>query len=452
MTEQHEAGSRNRFQRYGSNSGVFLRGRAFRGHYVAIVVFLSTGLSIGMAQYSFGEFVEPLQEKFGWSQTEINLSLTFAFVSGLLAPFIGRLSDRYGTRPVMFASLLLIALGFALRPLITELWHWYLFSALVYAGFPGATVLPTGKMVGLWFPETRGRVMGAVTSGNNFGGVTMPVLAATLISFANWEWAYVGFALIMVALAVVALIVIQETPEEVERARIKTGRGPLPGGGRSALAGMSLQAATRTSAFWLVLVGLTAAMFTYQGVLTQLRQHFGENGFEPALATSAVTIIAAMGIGSKLVFGRATERFSARKATAVSVSLQAAGVALMIIPGNAVVLWAGIIVFGLGFGGLGALIVLVVQETFGLREFGSLMGIFQMASIISISGGPWLAGAIHDSNGSYDVAFGVIIGIFILGVVTLLLARQPDWGDSPQPEDSGSERSGAPQPDAASAD
>ncbi len=404
------------------------RGGPFHGYYVAIVVFLSTGLSIGMAQYSFGEFAGPLQEQFGWSQTEINLSLTFAFISGILAPFVGRLSDRYGTRPVMFFSLLSIALGFALRPLISELWHWYLFSALVYAGFPGATVLPSGKMVGLWFPETRGRVMGAVTAGNNFGGVTMPALAATIISFATWEWAYVAYALIMVALALVALVIIRERTEDVDKERLRTGRKPLPDGGRGAHAGMSLQVSLRTSAFWLVLIGLTCAMFTYQGVLTQLRQHFGENGFEPALATSAVTIIAAMGIGSKLAFGRATEKFSARKATAVSVALQAIGVALMIVPGNAVVLWAGIFVYGLGFGGLGALIVLVVQETFGLREFGSIMGIFQMASIISIAGGPWLAGEIHDRNGSYDVAFAVIIGIFVLGAITLMLARQPNWG------------------------
>ncbi len=399
----------------------------YRGYYVAVVVFLSTGLSIGMAQYSFGEFAGPLQEEFGWSQTEVNLSLSFAFISGLLAPLVGRLSDRYGTRPVMFASLLLIALGFAIRPMISELWHWYTFSALVYAGFPGATVLPSGKMVGLWFPETRGRVMGAVTAGNNFGGITMPALAATVISVASWEWAYVSFAGIMFALALVALVVIRETRGDVERERLRTGRGPLRHGAGGSMLGLTLHDSLRTSSFWLVLIGLTAAMFTYQGVLTQLRQHFGENGFQPGLATAAVTIIAAMGIGSKLAFGRASEKFSARKATAVSVALQAGGVLLMIAPGGAGVMWAGIIIFGLGFGGLGALIVLVVQETFGMKEFGSIMGIIQLASIAAMTGGPWLTGEIHDSRGSYDLGFAVIVGIFALGIVTLLLARQPRW-------------------------
>lgn len=401
----------------------------YHGYYVAVVVFLSTGLAIGMTQYSFGEFSGALQERFGWTQTQLNLSLSFAFISGLIAPFIGRLTDRIGVRPVIAGSLFLIASGFALRPLIGELWHWYLFSALVYAGFPGATILPAGKMVGLWFPEKRGRVMGAVTAGNNFGGVTMPALAAAIIAVFGWEWAYIAFAVIIAVLAVVTLAVIRESPADVEAERIRTGRGPLPGGMGANAPGLTMRQATRTSAFWLVLFGLTAAMFTYQGVLTQLRQHFGESGFSPALATSAVTIIAAMGIGSKLVFGRATEKYSARKATSVSLAFQALGVGLMVVSGGGLGLWAGIVVFGLGFGGLGALIVLVVHETFGMREFGSIIGWIQMAQIISMTFAPILAGSVHDATGSFDGAFLTIIGIFVAGMIALWLVRQPVWPD-----------------------
>ena len=114
-----------------------LKPRIYRGYYIAFVVFLATGLAIGMGQYSFGEFSAPLREKFGWTQTQFNLSLSFAFISGIIAPFIGRISDSIGVRSVIVISLLCMALGFGLRPFISQLWHWYLFSALVYAGFPG---------------------------------------------------------------------------------------------------------------------------------------------------------------------------------------------------------------------------------------------------------------------------------------------------------------------------
>ena len=398
--------------------------KIYRGYPIAGVVFLSTGLSVGMAQYAFGEFSGPLREEFGWTQTELNLSLVFSFISGLLAPFIGNLSDRIGLRPIMFSSLMLIAVGFLFRPLITELWHWYLFSAVVYAGFPGATVLPAGKMVGLWFPRTRGRVMGAVVAGNNFGGITMPPLAAAIISTISWEMAYAVFGLIMVALGLAALIVILEDEKKVEAEMNRTNRGDQAIAAKAAAkTGITVQQALRNHNFWLILIGLVAATFTYQGVLTQLRQHFEESGFAPATATTAVSTIAAMGIASKLAFGRASEKITARIATIISITLQAIGVLFIALSDATPLLWIGIVIFGTGFGGLGALIVLVVQEAFGMLEFGSIIGLMQVGMIASSAGAPFIAGRMHDATGSFDNAFLTVFAIFILGIVTLSIAR-----------------------------
>ena len=396
----------------------------YRGYPIAIVVFLSTGLSVGMTQYAFGEFAGPLKEQFGWSQTQLNLSLAFSFISGLCAPFVGTLSDRIGIRPVMFGSILIIAIGFLMRPFISELWHWYLFSALVYTGFPGATVLPGGKMVGLWFPRTRGRMMGAVMAGNNFGGITMPPLAAAIIVVFNWQTAYVVFGVIMGALAVMALFVIVEDEKKVESEMKRTGRGDQAQIARAASqAGVTLKQALRNRNFWLVTVGLVAATFTYQGVLTQLRQHFEESGFTPAMATTAVSTIAGMGIFSKLAFGRASEKITARIATILSIALQMVGVLIIAQVDASHLLWLGIFVFGLGFGGLGALALLVVQEMFGMKEFGGIMGIMQVGMIASGTGAPMMAGAIHDSSGSFDSAFLIVAAIFVVGIAALSLAR-----------------------------
>ena len=399
-------------------------GRIYRGYPIALVVFLSTGFSVGMTQYSFGEFSEPLREQFGWSQTELNLSLAFSFVSGLLAPFIGRLIDRIGIRPVMFVSLLMIAAGFFLRPFITELWHWYTISALVYAGFPGATVMPAGKMVGLWFPKARGRVMGAVVAGNNFGGVTMPPLAAVIIATVSWEMAYVVFGVMMLALGAVALFIIVEDENKVEVEMERTGRADQAHIARAAArAGITVRQALANRNFWLIMIGLVAATFTYQGVLTQLRQHFEESGFAPAAATSAISIIAGMGIASKLAFGRASEKITARIATIISVAFQAVGVFIISQADVGLLLWVGIFIFAMGFGGLGALIVLVVQEAFGMKEFGGIMGLMQVGMIASGTGAPLMAGAIHDSTDSFENSFLIIVAIFIVGIIALALAR-----------------------------
>lgn len=406
--------------------------RLYRGHLVALVVFASSGLTIGASQYAFGEFVSPLRAEFGWSQTQINLTLSFALISNLGAPLFGRAADRWGIRPVLFLSLLAIAAGFLLRPLISQLWHLYLFSSLVYLGFPSATLLAVGKLVRLWYPTTAGRVTGAVTSGNNVGGLTLPALAAVIIATAGWRSAFLIYGLLSLALAVVALFVVTEDEGRVRRAMAASGREHLAGHSAAASAeGLTLAEALRSRRFWLTMAGLVAASFTYQGVLTQLRQHFEEIGLPPAHGTAGLALIAAMGVGSKLLFARASERISARWATVGSVSLQAAGVAVLAIARGPTAGWLGIIIFGAGFGGLGALLILVVQEVVGMKQFGTVMGVVQSASVVSLAGGPLLAGVVHDATGSYGPAFLLFAGLFMVGVLLLVAARPDDADASP---------------------
>ena len=387
---------------------------------------LSAGFSIGMAQYAFGVFAEPLEAEFGWTRTQLNGGLSISFVSGLLAPFLGRLLDRTGTRPILIASLLLVAAGFLLRPFMSQLWHWYLFNALVFTGFPGTTLLAQGKLVGVWFPKTTGRMMGIVTSGNNFGGLTMTYLATFLVALAGWEWAYVAFGLLVAALAVAAAFLVRDDPAFVHRAMARAGMPPPTAAtAHVARTGLTVRRALRSPAFYLITLGLTAASFTYSTVLTQLILHLRAEGFAENTAGYALMLVAAMGIGSKIAFGRLSETITARYALVISLILQAGGLALMIAGAGAAVQWAGVFVFGLGFGGLGALIVLVISEAFGLRAFGAIMGLVSFAMIVPQIAGPLMAGTLYDSTGSYRLTFTIVLGIFAFAALCMLAARPP---------------------------
>ena len=48
---------------------------------------------IGGSQYSFGHFVGPLETEFGWSRTQIGISLSLIAFGSFISPFIGRLDD-----------------------------------------------------------------------------------------------------------------------------------------------------------------------------------------------------------------------------------------------------------------------------------------------------------------------------------------------------------------------
>ena len=389
----------------------------YYGWNVALVAFLSTGISVGMTGYAFGAFVEPLEEEFGWTRTQVNWGVALGFVSGVVAPIVGRIMDRFGARPVMVISLLIMALGFLLRSSVDNLWQFYLYSAIVYIGMPGATVMPAGRLVGLWFPKTRGRMMGIVTSGNNFGGLTIVPLAAVIIATSGWRWGFASLGLISAGLAVLVLVVVRERPvEEASEDGSASTSTEIPGvSGRVALHSLS---------FYLITVGITAGAFTYSVILSQMIPHLTSQGFSDEAAAAALTVTAAFGLTSKLFFGLLSEKITARIAFVLTLLIQATGVFLFIVAGGSQAVWAAVLVFGLGFGGMGALIPLTVAEAFGLRSFGTIMGFVSVAGIMPQLAGPLVAGYIFDQRGSYAIPFGIIVGMFIFGALALLAARR----------------------------
>lgn len=393
---------------------------ASRGRYVALVAFLSTGLSVGTTGYAFGAFVSPLESEFEWTRAQLNFGLSLAFISGVMAPIAGRLMDRFGARPVMTGSLLLIAAGFLLRPLIHELWQFYLFSGIVYVGMPGASILPAGRLVAAWFPRTSGRMMGLVTSGNNFGGLTTVPLATAVIAVAGWRWGFVSFGFLAAAIAVLAFLIVRDRPEDGDRTADRAdrlGRSPAEPNG------LSSGQAMRTATFYLMTLGITAGYFTYSVVLTQLIPHLENEGFSAAAAAAALTAMAGFGLASKLIFGRLSEALTARLAFVVSLGIQAAGLMLLIVLGGSPVAWLAVAVFGLGFGGMGALTPLMIWEAFGLRAFGAIMGLVSFVGIVPALVGPIFAGLTFDATGNYQLAFAITVGLYISGAIALLAAR-----------------------------
>ena len=83
----------------------------------------------------------------------------------------------------------------------------------------------------------------------------------------------------------------------------------------------------------------------------------------------------------------------------------------------------GIVIFGIGFGGLGALISLNITECFGLKSLGSIFGTLSFLGIWASVSAPWMMGRIFDETSSYRNAHLIVIAIFILGIFFLLLTR-----------------------------
>ena len=325
----------------------------------------------------------------------------------------------------MTVSIVLVASAFLLRSVMTELWQFYLFSGIMFAGTPGATMMPAGRLVFTWFPKTRGRMMGIVTSGNNIGsGFAVPIIAG-LIGFIGWRgtWALMGIALI--GMAMLVLLVIRDDSDDVTKERGKrwSPKYSDDDGTADQNRGMTVSAAVRTSTFWFLVIGMTLQQFIRTGVVSQMVPHLEQVGFSRAVAATMMIVLAIFAASSKLIFGRLSESITARVSFIVIMILQGTGLSVLLVSDGSAIIWGAMVVFGLGMGGVGALTPLVIFDMFGLKQFGSIMGLTRMSIAIPIFLGPIFAGMIFDSKGKYDLMFVVTIGLLVVSIGSFMLAK-----------------------------
>jgi len=181
----------------------------------------------------------------------------------------------------------------------------------------------------------------------------------------------------------------------------------------------------RMRSFYFLAIGHAVPPFTYAVVVTQLIPHLESQGISSGAAATGVMLLSMFGIASKLIFGRLSETITARWAMAISLAFQSAALFLLIIVGGSAAVWFVIAFYGMGMGAMGALLPLTVVEAYGMRHFGTILGVTSMPSVIPIIVGPLMAGMIFDTYGTYDIAFGIMGLMFALGALAMAMARRP---------------------------
>lgn len=346
--------------------------------------------------------------------------------------------DRIGARWTMTGSVLLVAVAFLLRVMMTELWQFYLFSIVMFAGTPGATMMPAGRLVLTWFPQTRGRMMGLVTSGNNIGsGVAVPIVAG-LIGLIGWRWTWGVIGIALLGLALIILLTIRDNADEVRKERGKrwAPRTDAHSTEENSNAGLTTSDAIRTSTFWFLVIGMTLQQFVRTGVVSQLVPHLEQVGFTRAIAAAMMIMLAFFAASSKLIFGRLSESITARISFIVIMILQGIGLSILLASSGTFMIWIAIVVFGLGMGGVGTLTPLVIFDMFGLRQFGSISGLANLGITIPVLIGPILAGLIFDSTGQYNVMFAITICLLAISIGCFLLVKNPAQNKTTESQDS----------------
>src|ERR1700693_3301041 len=86
----------------------------------------------------------------------------------IFTPILGKLSDRFGRRPVLIVSIAGTAIGFALMGMAHSLT--LLFVARILAGITGVNIsIPQAYIADVTAPENRSRAMGMISAAFGLG-------------------------------------------------------------------------------------------------------------------------------------------------------------------------------------------------------------------------------------------------------------------------------------------
>ncbi len=409
-----------------------LGGRVYYG-WVVVGVVTVANLSAFSLNPIFGLFVTPLEQEFGWDRATIARSLTIGTVAGaVLAPLLGYLIDRMGTRLLMIAFGLASAVAFLLLGQVQAVWHFNLLIAVLLA----LLITGVGQMMGAinisrWFVRRRGRAMGVAMMGASAGSVLFVPLCTLLIAALGWRQTYMLLGLGTVLLiSLPALLFMVDTPERLAlggHRELRSSAGPMPG--LESGAAWTLREVARTRTFWLTLLGIMLGTLCVQGYFIHAVPHMEARGFSRALASGVWSTFFFTGIFAKFLWGFVIERIGVRRGLVILFCGEAAGIYLLLSATTPLALFVYAVFNGLAHGPYLQLLGMVWADYFGRGAIGRIYGVAQPAILIAGSLGPWLAGYLFDRTGSYDGFFRFAIVVCLVCVGLFLLA--PPAGGRP---------------------
>ena len=135
----------------------------------------------------------------------------------IFTPILGKLSDRFGRRPVLFVSIVGTAAGFALMGLAQSLT--LLFAGRILAGITGGNIsIPQAYIADVTAPEKRSRAMGMI--GAAFGlGFTFGPLIGGVMSSISYSAPFFFSAGLAVINAVLVYFILPESLSREHRAQ-----------------------------------------------------------------------------------------------------------------------------------------------------------------------------------------------------------------------------------------
>lgn len=350
-------------------------------------------LTMGVRQ-TMGLFLSPLNTTTGVGVA--NISLAFAFGQlwwGLTQPFAGAMADKVGAGRVLFAGVVLVALGTFVTPLMTST------AGLIFAigvlaaggaGMAGPAVLmaATTRLIS---PEKRGMATGIVNAGGSLGQFVMAPIAGALMVGVGWASAMQVLGL-LVLLALPAAFLLKGNSLQT-----------APAGQKSVGLREAIGTALRNPSYLLLSAGFLVCGFHVAFLATHLPGVIASCGLPVQFGAWSLAMLGLFNIVGSVAMGWAVGRWRMKSLLSLVYAARAVAVVVFLLApktGATVLVFAA--VMGLTFLSTVPPTAGLVAKFFGTANMATLFGIVMLAHQVGGFLGAWVGGKVFEATGSYD--------------------------------------------------
>jgi multidrug resistance protein len=352
-------------------------------------------------------------ESYGASSFVVGLLLTsYSLMQFLFTPIWGRLSDRYGRRPLIIMSLAGSCVGFLIFGLAQTLMT--LFIGRTIAGIAGAIIPTTNAYIAdVTAPEERARGMGLVGAAFGLGFILGPAIGGLLAPYGYSKPVLLASAIAGLNL-IFALLKLPESLTEETRSRAQSRSFDLKALDKT----LSQPQVMPLLAMYLVVIFAVANMEATFGLLNEHR--YGLTARETGYLFALIGIL--MSVTQGLLVGRLARRVGERRLIMLGTFSLIFGLGLMPFTPNMPSYCLILTVMSFGAGINNPSIAALLSKSSDVEKQGGIMGIaHSMASLGRILGPMW-GGYAFDALGTASpfITGGIFMGLaFLLSLISL---------------------------------
>ncbi len=380
------------------------------GWVIVAVGALMTCVGMG-SMFSLAVFLQPITEATGWSHAGVSSAMTINFVVMGLASFMwGAVNDRFGPRVVVMMGAGLLGAGITLASRSTSLLHFQLAYGVLVGLAAGAFFTPMIATTSSWFEKHRSIAVSLVSAGMGVAPMTISPFARYLISTYDWRTAQLVIGLGAWLILIPATFLVRRAPGLA--AAVGTP-------GAAAASELTVGQALRSRQFIVLALTFFACCAMHSGPIFHTVSYAISCGLPVMAAVTIYSVEGLAGLGGRLIFGLAGDRFGAKPVLVLGLMIQAMAAGTYLFARELPEFYAVAIVFGMTYGGVMPLYAVLAREYFGPRIMGTVFGAAAMVSSLGMALGPAVGGWIFDHFHGYTYLY---IGSFIMGLGATAIA------------------------------